>query len=155
MNSKMTTTGIKLCIAALSALAWSASAEAGCSNSMLKGDYGSTCLGTVGNGAKNVALVGKFVFDGNGMGSADDTASVSGTVFQNRSITLTYNVDASCRGTATLTIVSPANVFTPTNFDIVLDDIGGVPGGRIAREIRAIETDSASLVTCTLTKVKQ
>ncbi|MDV6343308.1 hypothetical protein [Nitrosomonas sp. Is37] len=155
MKSKVTSTGVKFCCAMLVSLAVAAGAEAACTNKTLRGDYGSTCLGTVNNGAINVALVGKFSFDGNSMGSAVDTASIGGTVFRDRNITLTYNIEPSCRGTATLTIVNPPGVFNSTNFDLVLTNKGGISGGRIATEIQAIEIDSGSLVTCALSRIEQ
>ncbi|SDY46523.1 hypothetical protein [Nitrosomonas sp. Nm33] len=154
MKSKVISTGVKFCCAMLVSFAVAAGAEAACTNKTLRGDYGSTCLGTVNNGAVNVALVGKFSFDGNGTGSAVDTASIAGNIFRDRNITLTYNIESSCRGTATLTIVNPSG-FNPTNFDLVLTDKDGITGGRIATEVQAIEIDSGSLVTCALTRIEQ
>lgn len=156
MKSRVISKGIKLCCATLVSLAFTATAgaEAACTNNNLAGSYASTCLGTVNNGAINVALVGKFSFDGNGGGFAEDTASFAGAVFQDRSVTVTYHIEPSCRGTATLTVDNPPG-FIPTHFDLVLANIGGITGGFIAREIQAINVDNGSLVTCTLTRVFQ
>jgi hypothetical protein len=152
MTMKRVHASIAACILSTGTLSLGGAAEAACTNATLKGDYGSTCLGTVNNGAASVALVGKFSFNGKGAGSATDTASINGVIFQNRTVKLTYNVDASCTGSATLTVTNPSG-FSPTNFDLVLDTLTHWPAKARAGEIRAIESDAGSVVSCTLTRI--
>lgn len=120
------------------------SANNGCSNATLNGDYGYLATGTstippVGS----VAVLGKITLDGKGNFTGSATGSIAGNILTDMPITGTYGIASDCTGT--LTIIYPA--FT-AHFSLVL--VEGVEG---RSEAVLVETDADTVATGTINPV--
>lgn len=105
-----------------------------CSLGSLAGAYGFTLAGTnVGLGVQ-FAIGGRFTADGEGKFHGNGTESVSGQVFRT-SFTGTYEIDAECTGSATLTFEGGDNA----HLDFVLVSSGD--------EVMLIDSDSGTVET--------
>jgi hypothetical protein len=148
-NSKRTTIGKLLTIAALTtlALAIAPTAQAsdkGCSNNTLRGSYAQTGTGVITappDQAGPFANVGTLIFDGNGGLTGALVVSSNGSSSP-ATETGSYTVNSDCTGTYTVQI-APFGITSQAYFAI---DTNG-------DELEIIVTDPGSVITCVAKKL--
>jgi hypothetical protein len=148
-NSKCTTVGKVLTIAALTTLALAIAptvraSDKGCSNNTLRGSYAQIGTGVVTappDQAGPFANVGTLIFDGNGGVTGALVASSNGSSSP-ATETGTYTVNSDCTGTYTVQI-APFGITSQAFFAI---DTNG-------DELEIIVTDPGSVITCVAKKL--
>ncbi|MHB8217841.1 MAG: hypothetical protein ACYDDS_17350 [Candidatus Sulfotelmatobacter sp.] len=107
-----------------------------CTNLAVKRSYSFEGTGIV-IGTGQVALAGRLSLNGTGSITGTETLSLNGVISSSLPVTGTYQINADCTGTATIT---PSG-FSPTHLSLVVVNAD--------KEIMAIETDSNTIVTGT------
>jgi hypothetical protein len=86
-------------LSSLFGLSVGAQAQAACTNTSLKGDFGFTCQGAFSG--QPAAEIGIATYDGKGNVSGRSTISVNGTILKDVPFEGTYTLNADCTGVAT------------------------------------------------------
>jgi hypothetical protein len=112
-----------------------------CTIADFQGAWGLSFTGTIvapPQFAGPVVSAGQFTADETGNISGSDTLSLNGNIIP-RTFHGTAVVHPNCTGSATLTIVSPPNVFPQFHLNFVLDDR--------TREARFVQADKGTVVS--------